>query len=168
MLKNEKKCNNNNINKFKDINKIIENIDSFEKYDITNKNENKINQLFSKEPPPFSLVQKILFELINKNLNDYIYYEFTIKSLINKRILEKINLYIPELKKYYLKCKFYKYLENLTEKKIVTLFRQILKPYGFSINTIEKYNDGEKYLLYIIEKKQFIGIKKINSLINFD
>lgn len=157
-----------NINKFKEINKIIESIDSFDIYDINNKNEEKINQLFSKEPPPFNLVQCIFNDLINKSLNDYIYYEFTIKMMINKNILEKINVYIPELKKYYLKCKHSKYLENLTEKKIVTLYRQILKPYGYSINTFEKYNDGEKYLLYIIDKKQLIGIKKISSLINFD
>lgn len=155
-------------NKFQEISSIIENIDSFEKYDINKKEDDKMNQLFSKEPPPLPLVQSIFFELINKNLNDYIYYEFTIKSLNNKKILDKIDIFIPELKKYYLKCKHSKYLENLTEKKLVTLFRQILKPYGFSINTIEKYNDGEKYLLYIIEKKQVIGIKKISSLINFD
>jgi len=154
--------------KFKEINSIIENIDSFEKYNIIKKNDNKSNQLFSKENPPFALVQEILFPLINKNLNDYTHYEFTIKSLINKNILDKTNKYIPELKKYYLKCKHNKYLENLTEKKIITLFRQILKPYDFSINSIEKYHDGEKFLLYIIEKNNMIGIKKISSLINFD
>ena len=166
MLKEDKKFQSTN--KFKEINKFIENINSFEKYDMNKKDIDKINQLFSKEPPPFSLVQNILFELINKNLNDYVYYEFTIKSLINKKILEKTEPFIIELKKYYLKCKHSKYLENLSEKKLITLFRQILKPYGFSINSIEKYTDGEKYLLYIIEKKQSIGIKKISSLINFD
>jgi hypothetical protein len=154
--------------KFKEIDLIIESIDSFEKYNFIKKKENKINQLFSKEQPPFELVQEILHVLINKNLNDYTHYEFTIKSLMNKNIIPKIEEYIPELKKYYLKCKYNKYLENLTEKKIITLFRQILKKYNFSINTLEKYNNGEKYLLYILEKNQIVGIKKISSLINFD
>ena len=56
----------------------------------------------------------------------------------------------------------------MNEKKLITLLRQILKPYDFSINSIEKYNNGEKYLLYTIEKKKNLCIKKINSLINFD
>jgi hypothetical protein len=59
-------------------------------------------------------------------------------------------------------------LENLNEKKLITLLRQILRLYDFTINSIEKYNNGEKFLLYIIEKKKSIALKKISSLINFD
>jgi len=61
---------------------------------------------------------------------------------------------MPELKKYYLKCKHNKYLENLNEKKIITLLRQILKPYDFNLRSIEKYDYNGKFLLYIIEKKK--------------
>ena len=154
-----------NIQKFKDINLLINNIDSFERYSI---NENKINQLFSKEPPSFDLVKEIIFTLFNKELNNSIYYEFTVKSLVNKKSVSKIEEYITELKKYYLKCKHNKYLENLNEKKLITLLRQILKLYDFSVNSIEKYNNGEKFLLYTIEKKKDLYIKKINSFINFD
>lgn len=153
--------------KFRDIDNLIENIDSFEKYTINKKDEKK-NQLFSKEPPPFLLVKEIIYSLINKELDDYIYYEFTIKNLVNKKLVIKIESYIEELKKYYLKCKYNKYLDNLNEKKLITLLRQILRPYDFNINTIEKYNNGEKYLLYTIIKKKDNCIKKINSLINFD
>ena len=154
-----------NIQKFKDINNLINNIDSFERYSI---NENKINQLFSKEPPSFDLVKEIIYSLFNKELNDSIYYEFTVKSLVNKKSVSKIEEYIIELKKYYLKCKHNKYLENLNEKKLITMLRQILKLYDFSVNSIEKYNNGEKFLLYTIEKKKDLYIKKINSFINFD
>lgn len=157
----------NNLKKFRDINNLIDNIDSFDKYSI-NQNEDKINQLFSKEVPPFNLVSKILYSITNKELNDYLYYEFTIKNLVNKKSLLKMEQYIEELKKYYLKCKHSKYLENLNEKKLITLLRQILRSYDFNINSIEKYNNGEKYLLYTIEKKKDLSIKKINSLINFD
>jgi len=153
-----------NIQKFKDIN-LINKIDSFERYSI---NENKINQLFSKEPPSFELVKEIIFSLFNKELNDSIYYEFTVKSLVNKKSVLKIEEYITELKKYYLKCKHNKYLENLNEKKLITLLRQILKLYDFSVDSVEKYNNGEKFLLYTIEKKKDLYIKKINSFINFD
>ena len=64
------------------------------------------------------------------------------------------------LKLYYLKCKHNKYLDQINEKKLITLFRQILKPYNFKIIAIEKYENSSKYLLYII--------KKIDSFINFD
>lgn len=61
------------------------------------------------------------------------------------------------------------YLENLNEKKIITLFRQLLRPYDYIINAVEKYNNGEKFLLYNISKKKSNQLlKKINSTINFD
>jgi hypothetical protein len=163
-VKNKKK--NSNIEKFREINNIIDNIDLFDNYIF--KNTPKKNQLFSKEPPPFDLVKKIIYVLINKELNNNIYYEFSKKNMATKKIIEKINEFIVLLKNYYLKCKHKKYLENLNEKKIITLFRQILRPYDYSITTYEKYDNGEKYLLYILEKKKSINIKKIDSTVNFD
>jgi hypothetical protein len=145
----------------------MQNFDSFEKYYL-NTPLSKPNQLFSKDHPPLELVELIINNIFNKQLNDSLYYEFTLKQLIHKKIVEKINEYIPELKKYYLKCKYEKYLENLSEKKIITIFRKILRPYNFIINACEKYNNGEKYLLYVLEKKKDLSLKKINSLINFD
>lgn len=161
--------NNKLLVKFKEINNLIDNIDSFDKYTFNNNIENnKTDQLFSKDKIPFDVVNKIIFSLINKNLTDDIYFEFTIKSLIKKVIVEKMKEFIPELKQYYLKCKHDKYLENLNEKKIITILRQILRLYDFSINSFEKYNNGEKFLLYVLQKNKSIGIKKISSLINFD
>jgi hypothetical protein len=156
-------------NKFKEINEIIRNIDSFEKYSLKkDKNISLKNQLFSKDIPSFELVNKILYTMINKDLNENLYFEFSRKIIMNKKIIEKMNQFIPELKKIYLKCKHKKYLENLNEKKVITIFRQILRPYDYNIISIEKYNNGEKYLLYIIEKRKNLGLKKIDSTINFD
>lgn len=156
-------------NEFQEIDNIINNIDSFEKYILKENIEINIkNQLFIKEKIPFDLVKKILNLIINKELNDNIYFEFSIKHLMNRKILEKFILFIPELKKYYLKCKHEKYLEELNEKKIITILRQLLRIYNFTINSIEKYDNGEKYLLYIIEKKKKLMLKKIDSVINFD
>lgn len=157
------------MNNFKDIDEILSNIYSFENI---LKNNNDINfflknQLFSKEIPPIDIVNKILGTIINKELNENIYFEFSRKNLLNKKVMDKVNDLIPELKKYYLKCKHTKYLENLNEKKIITIFRQILRPYSYNIKSYEKYNDGEKYLLYIIKKKNMY-FKKIDSTINFD
>ena len=98
-------------NYFKEINSYINNIDSFEKYSLSKclSNEKVKNQLFSKEPPPIDLIQKILKKLINKDLNDKIYYEFSRKNLVAKNTIKLINEFIPELKQYYLKCKHDKY-----------------------------------------------------------
>jgi hypothetical protein len=156
-----------NILIFKEIDDIIKKFDSFESYHLDTPRQ-KPNQLFSKENPPLELVENIINHVVNKPLDDFLYYEFTLKQLTNKNIIEKISKYMPELKKYYLKCKSNKYLENLNEKKVITLLRQILRPYNFIINTYEKYNNGEKYLLYILEKKKDLKLKKINSLIIFD
>ena len=139
--------------------------------DITINNEEKYNfknQLFAKINPPFNLVKLIVGLLINYPFED-IYYEFTKKIINEKRVLEKIEPYIEELKKYYLKCKHIKYLENIDDKKFITILRQILRPYNYSIKAYEKYNNGEKYLLYVIMKnKEENKLKKINSIISFD
>jgi hypothetical protein len=128
----------------------------------------KRNQLFINLPPPYELVVKILNLLLNKDLDENIYYEFSRKQILNKNIVSKIQIFIPELKKYYLNCKQKKYLENLNEKKVITLFRQILKNYNYVITSTEKYENSEKYLLYTITKKKNRIIKKVNSTINFD
>ena len=158
------------IENFKEIDNYINNIHSFENYSFNTKTDYLLkNQLFSKEYPPFDLVKKILYIILNKDITDDIYFEFNINIMIIKNIIEKINIFIPELKKYYLKCKHQKYLENLNEKKIITIFRQILKPYNFYIKAIEKYENGKKYLLYIIQKNKNIHfIEKDNFIINFD
>ena len=140
------------LNKFKDLPDILINFESFESFEDNNEDNNEYNinnknQLFGKIYPPFDLIKKILSLLINYEFDD-LYYEFT---------------------KYYLKCKHSKYLENIDEKKYITILRQILKPYNFLIKSCEKYNNGEKYLLYIISKnKDEKKIKKINSVISFD
>ena len=156
-------------NKFKDLSQLFTNFEAFE--NITNNNEEKNifkNQLFSKIHPPFDLVKQIVSLLINYEFDD-IYYEFTKKIISEKKVIEKIEPFIEELKKYYLKCKHIKYLENIDDKKYITILRQILRPYNYSIKAYEKYNNGEKYLLYVIMKnKEENKLKKINSIISFD
>jgi hypothetical protein len=156
--------------KFKDIDLLINNIDSFEEYNFKKSEliDNKKNQLFTKNPPPYELVNKVLYTLINKDLGEDIHYEFSRRNIKIKNIIDKVNNYIPELKQFYLKCKHKKYLEDLNEKKIITLFRQLLRLYNYSLNSVEKYNNGQKYLLYIIQKKKILTYKKIDSFINFD
>ena len=146
--------------------------DNFIPFEDLNNTFPKKNQLFSNEYPPFELVQQILNLLLYNNITnvsetDNIYIEFSKKTLVQKNVMNTIEPYIEELKKYYLKCKHKKYLENLTEKKIITLLRQILKPHNYMLLSSEKYDNGIKYLAYVIKQKE-IGLKKINSTIHFD
>jgi hypothetical protein len=155
--------------KFQEIDPIITNIDLFKNYSLNSPkgNDFKKDQLFT-VGPPLELVENILKLITMKDIDDVLYYEFSKKNIIDKNIIDKIQFYIPELKKYYLKCKHKKYLENLTDKKIITIFRQLLRVYDFNLRSIEKYNNGKKYLLYIIDKKKNLSLKKVNSIINFD
>jgi hypothetical protein len=158
------------IDKFIDLGNIEELFEPFDKYVLgeSQQKEDK-NQLFSKEYPSFFLVNNILHELLNKDLDENTYFEFSRSILKNKNIINimKTN-YIDTLKKYYLKCKHERYLENLNEKKLITIYRQILRPYNYVIKAFEKYNNSKKYLLYIIEKKKDLSLKKVNSLMTFD
>jgi hypothetical protein len=155
--------------KFQEIDPIITNIDLFKNYSLNSQKDNdfKKDQLFT-ITPPLELVENILKLITMRDIDDVLYYEFSKKNIIDKNIIDKIQFYIPELKKYYLKCKHKKYLENLTDKKIITIFRQLLRVYDFNLRSIEKYNNGKKYLLYIIDKKKNLSFKKVNSIINFD
>ena len=128
---------------------------------------NRSNQIFSKEIPPLNIVINILNLFIVFN-GEKKHYEFTKRILMEKKVLEKMNAFIPELRKYYLKCKQSKYLENLTIKKFITLLRQILKPHDYIIQSNEKYCNNEKFTLYYIEKTKESYLKKINSTICFD
>ena len=131
----------------------------------------KKNQLYS-IVPPYEFIKNIFKILINKDIdidNKNIYFEFSKNDMIKKDIKTKINEIIPELRKYYLKCKQNKYLDNLNEKKIITILRQLIKPYDYNIKTKEQYDNGKKFLLYILYKNNFENtIKKIDSIINFD
>ena len=147
---------------FVDIDKNKYKIESFENLIIKNK-----NQLFHSNPQ-YSFIKKILKILMNNELFEPIYFEFSKKYLINKNIKQKFDELLPELKKIYLNCKHEKYLENLNEKKIITIIRQLIRPYNYCIKTKEKYENGKKYLLYILNKNNFSSNSEKDYVINFD
>ncbi len=146
-------------------------IDEKESIFTTSTNKSSKNQLFH-ENPPYELVKEIMKIFLGDNLNNPCY-QFTRKMIEEKRIIEKIETYIPELKKYYLKCKQGKYLENLDSKKIITIFRQLIRIYGYQVHSTEKYQNGSKFLLYKIDKiekmkEQNKNHKKSNFTVDFD
>ena len=152
---------------FEEINKYLENIILFDEI-IIKKNTTIKNQLF-REDITFDFLKKFINKCFNIELNNSTNYSFSKKTLINKNIKNIIEESVDDLKKLYIKCKHKIYLENLNEKKIITLLRQLLREHNFDLKAKEKYENGKKYLLYSITKKNINNdIKKINSTINFD
>ena len=152
---------------FQEINDILSNIITFDDKNLK-KNKTVKNQLF-RENIPFEFINELLNECFNIELNLSTQYSFSKKTIKNRNIIDIINNKIETLKKYYIKCKHKIYLENLNEKKIITLLRQLLRLFDFNLNAKEKYENNQKYLLYTITKKiDIIPLKKINSTINFD
>ncbi len=127
----------------------------------------KKEQLF-KNIPTKEFVEDVLKLFIPNGFQDS-YYQFSRKMITEKNIIEKLNLLMPQLKNYYMNCKHKKYLENLDPKKCVTILRQLLRLYDYRVISIEKYHNGQKFLLYKIEKIEIekdIHQKKL--IIEFD
>ncbi len=158
-------------NKKKDIVKVIADNDEENESIIAssiNSSKSGKNQLFQ-IVPPLELVNEIMKIFLGENISNP-NYQFTRKMMEEKKIVDKINNYIPELRKYYLKCKQNKYLDNLDCKKCITIFRQLIRIYGYQIHSTEKYQNGSKFLLYKIQNNinQKNNHKKNNFTIDFD
>ena len=116
------------------------------------------HQLFSKVPPK---------ELILKLLHCFGFTDFDDRRCICKKyfkklkILENIEILLPELQKYYLPCKAKTYLHKLTNNSAMTLLRQCIRPYNYVVIGKEKYINGEKIINYNLESKAKVQLKPI-------
>jgi hypothetical protein len=110
----------------------------------------KKEQLF-KAIPSIDFVEDFLKMFVPNGFSDTCY-QFSRRMMEEKQIVKKVEMMLPLLRDYYLKCKHKRYLENLNEKKCITLLRQLLRVYGYKIVSIEKYHQGQKYLLYKMER----------------
>jgi len=155
--------------KLNEISIYLTNIVSLDEYTSSTNyyNVEKKDQLFRKNIDLLFL-KKIFNNLFDIDLDDNTIYNFSKNTIISRNIISKINNYIEEIKKYYIICKQKIYLEDLNEKKVITLLRQLLRTNNFELKSKEKYDNGKKYLLYTITKKKNKYLKKINSTINFD
>jgi hypothetical protein len=118
------------------------------------------SQLFRRNPDRY-----IINDLMNifniKSLDDEDFY-FTKQDLTNINIVDKINDIKEKLIIYYLPCKSKIYLNNLNEKKCITILRQFLKHIDYNLKLKEKYIKGKKNYLYYIKST------KGKVLITFD
>lgn len=133
------------------------------------------NQLFKKIPTK-EILNKVLLCFDIKDL--YSKVSFCRKDIVRLNSVQKLNIITDELKEFYLPCKARTYLNDLNEKNIVTILRQILKHFNYNIISKEKYLRGEKYILYNIiantdveeveHNIKHLQIEKKTIIINFD
>ena len=83
------------------------------------------NQLF-KTLPTIEMINKVLL-CFNIDSLDTGKVTFCRKDIINFNSVSKLNTIKNDLKEFYLPCKARTYLNDLNEKNIVTILRQILK-----------------------------------------
>ena len=113
-----------------------------------------INQLFKHRPTQESIIP--ILELYNLTGFDDTK-SFTKKDLSLFDTVNKLNENKKLLEEIYLPCKAKIYLNELNEKKCITILRQILKLFKYNLKSTEKYIQGEKmieYNLYCTFKKE--------------
>ena len=103
------------------------------------------NQLF-KITPPKELVLEIVntFGLIDFDDNR----NFCRRDLSVMCTVDKIIELKKKLEKYYLPCKSRTYLNDLTDKNVITILRQVVRPHGYIVASREKYIRGDKFIIY--------------------
>lgn len=108
-----------------------------------------INQIFNRIVPE-KLLLKILNGINISNIKDY--NTFTYKKIEeNIKYLEQI---IEKVKPYYIPCKRRVYfLDKLTSKKFVTILRQILRLYDYTLLSKERYlpETKKKYIQFCLK-----------------
>ena len=103
------------------------------------------DQLFKVHPDKNITLQLLsLFGITNFNDN----HAFTKNNLLELRTVEKINDLVPTLMTYYIPCKGNKYLQDINDKKSITILRQFLKKNKYTLMSKEKYIQGKKHLFY--------------------
>lgn len=103
------------------------------------------NQLF-KISPDLKITLEILNQFGISSFEDN--HSFTKNNLTDLNTVENINDMISDLNKYYIPCKSRIYLNNLNEKKCITILRQFLKIHNHTLMSKEKYVKGKKHLFY--------------------
>lgn len=124
------------------------------------------NQLF-KIIPDRSFLSDIIKLFGINDLDENIH--FTNNDLDKLNTASKLIEFVPKLKEYYIPCKSKLYLNNIDNKRAITILKQILKVFNYFIINRFKTINGKKIKYYIIHKKsEDIFIPKKNILISFD
>ena len=118
------------------------------------------NQLFRRNPDRY-IISDLLKIFDIESLDDTNFF-FTKQDLLNNDIIDKMSKLKNRLEVYYIPCKAKLYLEDINEKKCITILRQFLKYIEYNLKLKEKYINGVKNYQYFI-----VSIKK-KIIIDFD
>ena len=106
----------------------------------------KINQLFTR-PADIELLEQMVRCLGLSGLHDS--RSFTKYDLARLHTVQKFNEQIVDrLIAFYLPCKAKLYLVDLTEKKVVTVVKQVLRLHDYCITAKEKNFGNKKVIVY--------------------
>ena len=100
-----------------------------------------INQIFISKPP-LDNINKVIKGIGLLTLNDERYFNL---NFILANIDDIIILIKSNLMEYYLPCKSKIYFSNIGAKKTITILRQCLKLYNYSVDYKEKYVQYRRY-----------------------
>lgn len=118
------------------------------------------NQLF-KVIPPIEVVLDIIKTYGLTDLNDN--RNFSRRDLSILGTVDKIIEMKSILEKYYLACKSRTYLNGLTDKNVITILRQVVRPHGYVVFSREKYIRGDKFIIYQLVPLEQRDYKPIHS-----
>lgn len=115
------------------------------------------NQLFRRNPDRYIISD--LLKIFNiESLDDTNFY-FTKQDLLNSDIIDNMIKLKNKLEIYYIPCKSKLYLEDIDDKKCITILRQFLKHMNYNLKLKEKYVNGVKnYQYFIVNNKKKIII----------
>jgi hypothetical protein len=105
----------------------------------------KKNQLFRINPDS-PIILSLLEAFGLDNLEDTRF--FTKQNMIEIETVQKITTLKKTLENYYLPCKSKDYLNNITEKRCITILRQFIKIFNYKCIGIEKSIQGKKCITY--------------------
>lgn len=115
-----------------------------------------------RQVPDLELVERFLQSSLGlRSIQDQAW--FTKQSI---RIQES-ELLFPELEPYYMPCKAKDFLHSsLTQNRILTILRQLVRAHGFEIYAKERSNGGKKGLWYCIQSNKDTSSQEVE--VTFD
>lgn len=118
---------------------------------MLNKNNHNMKyfQLFC-ERPSIEFIEEILkcFNIDGLDANK----EFCKNDLVEANTVDKLYEMLPELILYYLPCKARIYLDNINEKRAITILCQFLKLFDYRLYRKERIINKKKIIYYKIQK----------------
>jgi hypothetical protein len=120
----------------------------------------KYFQLFCGTPSD-DFIESLLACYGLKSLQDK--WEFCKNDLIEMKTVEKLEELLPEMVMYYIPCKAKIYLNNIDEKRAITILSQFLKLFDYKMSRKEKLVSKKKIIYYKIQKNEDTKLHIDNS-----